>query len=220
MLDILSGASPIVLAVLALLVVASIASWAVIVQKFRELSAADRHTRAFLEAYQETSIENVYSDVRRYSASPLAAVFRAGFREFAQLERKQGGAEKITPQQAESVIKRLTWLQADQAQRLERGLAFLATTGSAAPFVGLFGTVVGIMNAFHQIGQTGSPSFQVVAPSIAEALFATAVGLFAAIPAVVAYNYSNARLARLSDRLGAFCDEFYDLLRRSVGGTA
>jgi len=93
------------------------------------------------------------------------------------------------------------------------------TTGSSAPFVGLFGTVVGIMNSFRDIGVAGSASFSVVAPGIAEALFATAVGLFAAIPAVIAYNYSNARLNRLAEQLGAFCEEFYEFLRsNSLGG--
>jgi biopolymer transport protein TolQ len=219
MLEIISGASPIVLAVLILLATASIASWAVIVLKFRELGAADRQTRGFIEAYQGGTLEVVYAEVRNYAASPLATVFRAGFRELAQLEKQQA-SKRVTPEQAETVIKRLGWVRTEEALRLERGLSFLATIGSSAPFVGLFGTVVGIMNSFHQIGQSGAASFSVVAPGIAEALFATAVGLFAAIPAVIAYNYCSARHVKLLDRLDAFVVDYSDLLRRSVSSAA
>ena len=219
MLEIISGASPIVLAVLILLATASITSWAVIALKFRELGAADRQTRGFIEAYQGGTLEAVYSEVRNYAASPLATVFRAGFRELAQLEKQQA-SRRVTPEQAESVIKRLGWVRTEEALRLERGLSFLATIGSSAPFVGLFGTVVGIMNSFHQIGQSGAASFSVVAPGIAEALFATAVGLFAAIPAVIAYNYCSARHVKLLDRLDAFVVDYSDLLRRSHSSAA
>jgi biopolymer transport protein TolQ len=219
MFEIISGASPTVLLVLALLVVASISSWAVIALKFRELGAADRQTREFIDAYQGGTLEAVYAEVRNYSASPLATVFRAGFREFAQLEKLNPGRE-ISRDQAETVIKRLGWVRTEEALRLERGLSFLATIGSSAPFVGLFGTVVGIMNSFHQIGQSGAASFSVVAPGIAEALFATAVGLFAAIPAVIAYNYCSARHVKLLDRLDAFLVDFSDLLRRSIASAA
>jgi biopolymer transport protein TolQ len=219
MLEIISGASPVVLAVLILLVIASIASWAVIVLKFRELGAADRQTRGFIEAYQGGTLEAVYAEVRNFAASPLATVFRAGFRELAQLEKQQA-SKRVTAAQAESVIKRLGWVRTEEALRLERGLSFLATIGSSAPFVGLFGTVVGIMNSFHQIGQSGAASFSVVAPGIAEALFATAVGLFAAIPAVIAYNYCSARHVKLLDRLDAFVVDYSDLLRRSLSSAA
>jgi biopolymer transport protein TolQ len=219
MFEIISGASPVVLAVLILLVVASIASWAVIVFKFRELGAADRQTRLFIEAYQGGTLEAVYAEVRNFAASPLATVFRAGFRDLAQLEKQQA-SRRVTPDQADVVIKRLGWVRTEEALRLERGLSFLATIGSSTPFVGLFGTVVGIMNSFHQIGQSGAASFSVVAPGIAEALFATAVGLFAAIPAVIAYNYCSARHVKLLDRLDAFVVDYSDLLRRSVSSAA
>ena len=216
MFEIISGAGPIVTVVLVVLVFASIASWAVIAFKLRELRSAARHTRAFLKVYQETALENAYGQIRRYKSSPLAEVFRTGFLELVRLERQQGDGRRIRGEQVESVIKRLAWVQTERSQRLERGLPFLATVGSAAPFVGLFGTVIGIMNAFRDIGATGSASFAIVAPGIAEALFATAVGLFAAIPAVIAYNYSNAHLARLVEQLATFCEEYYDLLRRGV----
>src|SRR5262245_64201209 len=219
MFEIISGASPTVLLVLGLLVVASVASWAVIALKFRELGAADRQTRKFIEAYQGGTLEAAYAEARNYAASPLATVFRAGFREFAQIE-KTNAARRVSADQAEAVIKRLGWVRTEEALRLERGLSFLATIGSSAPFVGLFGTVVGIMNSFHQIGQSGAASFSVVAPGIAEALFATAVGLFAAIPAVIAYNYCSARHVKLLERLDAFVVDYADLLRRSVSSAA
>jgi biopolymer transport protein TolQ len=219
MLEVVSGASPIVLGVLALLVLASITSWAVIAVKFRELGSANRQTRGFIEAYQRGTLEGVYARLRDFASSPLASVFRAGHRELAQLQ-KQHASRRVTPDQAESVIKRLGWVRTEEALRLERGLSFLATIGSAAPFVGLFGTVVGIMNSFHQIGQSGAASFSVVAPGIAEALFATAVGLFAAIPAVIAYNYCSARHVKLMERLDAFLVDYADALRRSVSSAA
>ena len=219
MFEIISGASPMVLSVLMLLVVASVTSWAVIALKFRELGAADRQTRKFIQAYQGGTLSAVYAQVRNYAASPLASVFRAGFRELAQLEKRQG-AQRPNAEQVEAVVKHLGWVRTEEALRLERGLSFLATIGSSAPFVGLFGTVVGIMNSFHQIGQSGAASFQVVAPGIAEALFATAVGLFAAIPAVIAYNYCSARHVKLMDRLDAFVIDYGDLLRRSVASAA
>jgi biopolymer transport protein TolQ len=215
MFEILSGASPTVLGVLGLLALASVVSWAVIALKFWELGAADRQTRRFIDAYQDNRLE----EVRKYAASPLAAVFRAGHRGLSQLEKTQA-SRRITPEQAETLIQRLGWVRTEQALRLERGLSFLATIGSAAPFVGLFGTVVGIMNSFHQIGAAGAASFSVVAPGIAEALFATAVGLFAAIPAVIAYNYCSARSVKLVDRLDAFVADYANLLRRSASSAA
>jgi biopolymer transport protein TolQ len=219
MLEIVSGASPTVQGVLVLLVAASIASWAVIAVKFRELGAANRQTRGFIEVYQGGTLEGVYAKVRDYAASPLATVFRAGFRELGQLQ-KQNAAKRVTPELAETVIKRLGWVRTEEALRLERGLSFLATIGSSAPFIGLFGTVVGIMNSFHQIGQSGAASFSVVAPGIAEALFATAVGLFAAIPAVIAYNYCSARHVKLLERLDAFVADYADVLRRNASSAA
>ena len=220
MFDIITGSGPIVLSVLVLLLVTSVFTWAVIVYKARELAAADRHTRGFLDAYQGATIEAAHAQARQYGASPLAAVFRAGLRELAQIEKMQGRQAAMSPAQTDTVIRRLAWIRTQQMQRLERGLSFLATTGSAAPFVGLFGTVVGIMNAFAEIGAAGSASFAVVAPGIAEALFATAVGLFAAIPAVIAYNYLGARATRLLEQLDAFELDFADLLRRSVSTPA
>jgi len=220
MLDLILGAGLIVKAVLAILIVASVASWAVIVFKARELNGAENDTEDFLASYLDRPLNAVFDAARKQSRSPLARLFQAGFKDLARLERLRGSAQGLSTEQIEGVVKRLAWIQTEEAHRLERGLSFLATTGSAAPFVGLFGTVVGIMNAFSDIGVAGSASLAVVAPGIAEALVATAVGLFAAIPAVIAYNYSNARLVHLLERLEAFRVEFDELLRRKGAGSA
>jgi biopolymer transport protein TolQ len=216
MLDLIFGASLVVSGVLLALALASIASWAVILMKVGELRRADTATRRFLEAYHNEPLDAVYEVARKRKASPLALVFKAGFDEVVELEKEQGASELIEREQLDRVVRRLSWIRDNQAQKLERGLSFLATVGSSAPFVGLFGTVVGIMNSFQQIGRTGSASLAIVAPGIAEALIATAVGLFAAIPAVIAYNYSNARVSNIVDRLDTFCREFGDLLRGSA----
>ena len=214
MFELIVGASLVVRVVLVALVVASISSWAVILLKYRELSRADRDTETFLEAYLSGRLEAAYDVAREHPSSPLATVFRAGFEALAR-------SDDLSPaSRVDGVIRRLDWVLTDETHRLERGLSFLATTGSAAPFVGLFGTVVGIMNSFANIGATGSASLAVVAPGIAEALVATAVGLFAAIPAVIAYNYSSARVGRLGDRLDAFRAEFGEVLRERAARAA
>ena len=203
-----------------MLALASVFSWAVIIVKARELSAAESDTQEFLQAYRERPLSAVYDVARQRAKSPLSQVFQAGYTELAQLQRRKARPDRLGRDQLETLLKRLSWVQMDQATRLERGLAFLATTGSSAPFVGLFGTVVGIMNAFQKIGATGSASLATVAPGIAEALVATAVGLFAAIPAVIAYNYSNARIGRILGHLDAFVIEYEAELRRSAPSAA
>ena len=215
MLELIFGASLVVQLVLLLLVVGSIASWAVIIYKAKELAAAEGDTDVFLEGYVERPIDGVYDVAREHSASPLSAIFATGYREVVQMEKQQGSRE-LSTHQLEPILQRLVWVQTSERHRLERGLSFLATVGSSAPFIGLFGTVVGIMNAFAEIGATGSASLAVVAPGIAEALVATAVGLFAAIPAVIAYNYQGARLNRMLDRLDDFRIEYSDSLRRTL----
>ena len=220
MLELILRASLVVQLVLLALAAASVASWAVILYKARELSRAERATEEFLEAYVERPIDAAYGVAKSSSGSPLAQVFAAGYRELARLDKLKNAKAGVTQEQVESVLQRLVWVQTAERHRLERGLSFLATVGSSAPFVGLFGTVLGIMNSFRDIGAAGTASLAVVAPGIAEALFATAVGLFAAIPAVIAYNYQGARLNRLLDRLEDFRLEYADSLRRAVARVA
>ena len=214
MLDLIVGASLVVRVVLITLVLASIASWAVILLKARELGRADSDTQQFLDAFLGGPLETAYEVAGERSSSPMAAMFLSSFGELARRD------ERSPLDRVEGVIRRLDWVQTEEMHRLERGLAFLATTGSAAPFVGLFGTVVGIMISFADIARSGSPSIAVVAPGIAEALVATAVGLFAAIPAVIAYNYISARLVHLGDRLEAFRSELSERLRERAARAA
>jgi biopolymer transport protein TolQ len=218
MVELILGAGPVVKAVLLLLVAVSLVSWAIIAYKSRELSAAERHTHTFLDSYREHPLAAVYDTARRYPASPVAFVFQAGYRDLNRLRRAHPNRPQLPRDEVDGLVARLLWVQTDAGHRLERGLPFLATTGSSAPFIGLFGTVIGIMDAFRDIGISGSASLAVVAPGIAEALVATALGLFAAIPAVIGYNYASARLGRIQEQMDAFRRDFGELLRRTANG--
>lgn len=177
-LDLVWNASGLVQFVIALLLLASVLSWAVIFFKWREFRAAARAGEAFFAIYRRGDPVASLKAARECDHSPAAAVFLAA----AEAGERGAGAPGIA------------WASGRERQRLEARLSFLATTGSAAPFVGLFGTVVGIINAFTGIGVSGNASLVVVAPGIAEALVATAVGLLAAIPATVFYNHFVSRL--------------------------
>ncbi len=214
MLELIFGAGLVVQAVLFALIGLSIASWAITVYKVRELLRAESDTEEFVDAYLERPFDAVFDAAKACARSPLALLFQAGYKDLAQLRRSAASGQAVSPEQVDALAIRLEWVETDEAHRLERGLSFLATTASSAPFIGLFGTVVGIMDAFRDIGASGSASLAVVAPGIAEALVATAVGLFAAIPAVIAYNYIGARVNRLVERLRAFRGELAQSLRR------
>ena len=152
MLDYILGSSPVVSAVLLILILASISSWAILIMKFRELRSAERDTEEFVEAYLESPLDTAYEVARRHTSSPLATVFKSGYTELARLGKLQGAHGHVTRDQVEGVISRLGWIRGEEVHRLERGLSFLATIASSGPFVGLFGTVVGIMNSFESIG--------------------------------------------------------------------
>jgi len=156
--------------------------------------------------YQEGSLESAHEAARELAASPLAQIFLEGYGELGRILRYGGRslASGINAAQQRALERLVEWTAAAESQRLERGLEFLATTGSAAPFVGLFGTVVGIIASFHQIGAAGSASLAVVAPGIAEALIATAMGLFAAIPASIFYNHFVGELRKLDQSIDLF----------------
>lgn len=212
-LDLVYQASWIVQAVLVLLVVMSVVSWTIIAFKWRELRRAAQDSEAFIEVYHDGTMDGAFEAARDLDRSPLAAIFLAAYGELNRMARfsKRG---KIDDEHVEVLARHIRWAGATEVQRLERGLSFLATTGSAAPFIGLFGTVVGIINAFQGIGRAGSASLAVVAPGIAEALIATAVGLFAAIPATVFYNQFATRLRGVVTTADLFSIEFERDLRR------
>ncbi|MCZ6785085.1 MAG: MotA/TolQ/ExbB proton channel family protein [Proteobacteria bacterium] len=212
-------ASLVVQLVLVLLAVFSVVSWAIIAFKGRELSRALQDSEAFVEVYHEESSSQAYDAAKQLDRSPLAAVFLAGCAEMNRAA-KRTGSQELDEASLRLVHKHLSWAAEREAQQLERGLSFLATTGSSAPFIGLFGTVVGIMQAFQGIAESGSASLAVVAPGIAEALIATGVGLFAAIPATIFYNYFGARADVIKSSLELFTEEFQrdlEVLSRQTG---
>jgi biopolymer transport protein TolQ len=214
-------ASWVVQVVILLLVVLSVISWTIIGIKWRELRRAEQDSEAFLEVYHDGSLDAAYGAARDLERSPLAAIFLAVHAEMSRLARLDG---KSAPTDLDEghvrvLARQIGWTSSREGLRLERGLPFLATTGSAAPFIGLFGTVIGIINAFQGIGRAGSASLAVVAPGIAEALIATAAGLFAAIPATVFYNYFVGELRGVVAAIDLFIGEFESDLRRLTGAS-
>jgi biopolymer transport protein TolQ len=207
-------ASPIVQFVMVGLLIASIWSWAIIVEKLfafrRAKIEADRFEQTF---WSGQSLDELYSGLSRGSTIVMAALFVAAMREWKRSVegniRALGGIQLRVEKVMDVTISR-------EMERLDRRLLFLATVGSTAPFVGLFGTVIGIMTSFQAIAVSKNTNLAVVAPGIAEALFATALGLVAAIPAVVFYNKFSADSAQISQRLEAFADEFAAIVSRQI----
>jgi len=206
--------------VLTILILFSLASWSVILAKWRELSAARSASDRFLKMFRKASRLNEVADaVGRHRSSPLAAMFQAGYTELEatiRAGRRTGGADGPPRiRSLDGIDRSLERATGAEQERLARALPLLATTASATPFIGLFGTVWGIMNTFRAIGATGSTSILTVAPGIAEALINTAAGLLAAIPAVVAYNHLLARVRHLRRRMDDFRLEFLNLVERN-----
>ena len=214
--DLIWQASWVVQLVILLLALASVISWAVIVFKWRELAGAEKHSEAFLNAYHDGSLDVAYEVAREMDRGPLPAIFLAAYSEMNRMLKYSGRqvGSPLDEGQRHTLSRHIAWAASQETLRLESRLSFLATVGSAAPFVGLFGTVVGIINAFTGIGIAGSASLAVVAPGIAEALIATAIGLFAAIPATVFYNIFVAKLRELNEAIDLFSAELEGDLRR------
>lgn len=210
--ELILQASLIVKLVMLFLAVMSVVSWAIIAFKWRELRRAEQDSEAFVEVYREDEFARAFDAARDLEGSPLAAVFLAGCAELQSLAKRQGGGllSRLEVEQVRRVRKALGWAAASEGQRFERGLTFLATTASSSPFIGLFGTVIGIIGSFQGIGRAGSASLAIVAPGIAEALIATAVGLFAAIPATIFYNAFLTRIDQLSQAIDLFRADFED----------
>jgi len=198
--------------VLFVLVVFSVISWAVIAERWRAFSRAARESETFLDRFKKGGgLAAIQDATASLGASPLAHLFRAAFREISLNPPPSTGADPNTIEALDRVLRKNASVQITE---LERSLAFLATTAGATPFIGLFGTVWGIMNAFHGIGVTGTASLAAYAPGIAEALVATAAGLAAAIPALIGYNHFMRKL-RLFE---AGMDEFSaDMVHRVLG---
>ena len=218
-LSLIWQASWIVQLVILLLVLLSVASWTIIAFKWRELRRAEQDSEAFLEVYHDGSLDAAYEAARDLDRSPLSTIFLAAYSEMHRMARFAGKshATDLEAAHVDALARHIRWSGSEEELRLERGLNFLATTGSAAPFIGLFGTVIGIINAFQNIGMTGSASLAVVAPGIAEALIATAIGLFAAIPATIFYNYFLGDLRSLNAGIDLFSAEYEGDLERLAG---
>jgi biopolymer transport protein TolQ len=219
----ISHLSPMGWAVLGLLALFSLISWAVIVYKGIALHRAYAQSRTFLDVFRKsTKFSEVNSVCVQLQASPLVGVFQAGYQEVNQQVRAttpdkqpQGAAARPTVKSLESLSRALVRAATVEATRLERRVTFLATTASVAPFIGLFGTVWGIMIAFEEIGRMGSANLAVVAPGIAESLINTAMGLAAAIPAAIFFNYFSSRIKVLSSMMDDFALEFLNIVERN-----
>lgn len=211
--DLIIHAGPMVKLVLLILILASVFCWAIILAKYYVFRDAKRHTALFLDDFYEgSSWDDLFKKMNLFKSSPLAHVFQAGYTELQKSHKKDGPDQP----QFDNIIRALRRAITSETTRLERTTYFLATTGATAPFVGLFGTVWGIMNSFQGIGATGVANLAVVAPGISEALIATAIGLAAAIPAVVAYNYFQSGLKVFVSEMENFSHDFTNIIKRNV----
>jgi biopolymer transport protein TolQ len=210
-------ADPIVKAVMIILLIASLWSWTIIINKWLAFamlrSRASRFEKVF---WSGQSLDELYQQFSSRADHPLAATFVAALREWRRAFEGGPPREALVPGIKDRIEKAMSVTILRETDGLERQLGFLATVGSTAPFVGLFGTVWGIMNSFTAIAAQHNTTLAVVAPGIAEALFATAMGLFAAIPAVIFYNRFVSDISRYTTRLDAFADEFSAILSRQL----
>jgi biopolymer transport protein TolQ len=216
LLHLIEQASFVVQFVMALLLLASLTSWTFIFAKRRELNRAIEITDEFEEQFWSgMALTELYRKLAAKDFTPegIEKIFLAGYKEFSRM-RQTGTVEPAV--QVESAQRAMRIELSRELDRLEEHLAFLATVGSTSPYIGLFGTVWGIMNSFMSLSNAKQATLAQVAPGIAEALIATAIGLFAAIPAVIAYNRFSTRLDRLTGRYELFVEEFVVLLQRQA----
>ncbi len=218
----MAGAGLMVKLVMTALLIFSVVSWWVVIMKHLQFKRARNASEEFLAQFWESkTLNDAYDSAQEYTRSPEAAVFVSGFNELQKISTarsNQAMPENLQMQLAtmENLKRAVRKAQLMETDRLERFLAFLATTGSATPFVGLFGTVWGILTSFQEIGARGSASLAVVAPGISEALVATAAGLAVAIPAVIFFNYYSNKLAYFESDIENFSSDFLNLIERDI----
>lgn len=226
-IPIIMHAGPVVKGVMIILLVFSVICWGIIFSKYVQLSRAKKQTAEFLDIFWGSrNLSTAYHETRHLEASPVAAIFRLGYIELGKLMQAQTGGDGLERDPLgtiavrgaglENVNRSLRRAMSSESARLARAITFLATTGNTGPFIGLFGTVWGIMTSFRSIGLKGSASLAVVAPGISEALVATAVGLAAAIPAVVAYNYFLTKVRVIETEMGNFIHDFLNVIERDL----
>ena len=205
LLNLFLRADIVVKSVIIILILCSIYSWAVIIEKFRLFKKVNKSSEEFEEKFWNSkSAENFYNSLPTKVEDPMALVFQSAMEGLLKKKSKTNLSERMTAMLEAGVEKQMT--------KIEKGFTFLATVGSTAPFIGLFGTVWGIMNSFQSIAISRNTSLAIVAPGIAEALFATALGLLAAIPAVIAYNKFNTDSQKYSQKLENFSKKFLTII--------
>ncbi len=223
--DMILHAGPMGQAVMITLLLFSLVSWSIIFMKIRLFKKAENETDEFMEAFwSSTTLNDADDSAKLFILSPEAAVFSAGFSELQKINKIRNAKDNSSDNEPlemqlatmDNLKRAIRKAESQEIADLGRSLSFLATTGSAAPFIGLFGTVWGIMASFHDIGQRGSASLAVVAPGISEALVATAAGLAVAIPAVIAYNYFANRLGEIENEMQNFSTDFLNLVERDL----
>jgi biopolymer transport protein TolQ len=230
----ISNAGPMVQFVMLLLLFFSVMSWAIILIKYRYIRKAFKESAEFTDFFWKSrDLSNAYAKAKQLHGSPLARIFRIGY---VELKKSSQSVAQPNPQNAathtpgniqsmpmdtrftgtDNVQRALRRATATEMTRMTQMVPFLATTGNSAPFIGLFGTVWGIMSSFHSIGLKGSANLAVVAPGISEALVATAAGLAAAIPAVIAFNFFMSRIRVVESELHSFSADFLNIIERDI----
>jgi biopolymer transport protein TolQ len=212
--DVFKDLKPVPLAVIAILVLFSLLSWTVVFAKMGGFRKADRENRSFLRAFRKsTNLQAVALASEQFASAPLVAVFDFGYGEVERQIKQRGGLVNRP-----AIERSLQLGISEEITKFERNMNWLATVASVSPFIGLFGTVWGIMDAFLGLGNAGSASLRAVAPGIAEALVTTALGLVAAIPAAIFYNMFGSSVRELGTRMEDFAIEFQNLAERDFGG--
>ncbi len=218
-IDLILNASPLVQMVMAVLILASMVSWIIIFQRGFLLAAVRRDATQFENDFWsgERGLGQLYVELEERGEAPVGIenIFSSGFKEFTRSKQEGSDPDRVM----ENVQRAMRVALSREEERLETHLPFLATVGSTSPYIGLFGTVWGIMNSFRGLATVNQVSLAVVAPGISEALIATAIGLFAAIPAVIAYNRFSAQVEVIVNRFEAFTEEFSSILNRNIHGT-
>ncbi len=214
-LDLISQSGLVAKIVLLMLVGSSVICWSIIFSKWRTLRRAVNENTDFLNAFWHgKTIDDIMAKIDKYPGSPVATVFKSGVKELRKLSTEDmasAGTEKV-----DNIQRALIRASNAEISSLEKNVSWLATTASAAPFIGLFGTVWGIMNSFQSIGASGAANLAVVAPGISEALITTATGIAAAIPAVVAYNHFAGQIKKIAVEMECFTQDFINIVQRSV----